>query len=112
VGLVSWRARESADELDATTAADAGYAHPDTGVLGLTVEISGVMDLTSGDYTPIRAGTAITTLKLYRDIDVTEAFLIGSAVVIESSQGGSIRERFEISATIKSVGSYTYNDPA
>lgn len=113
VGLVGWKARESAIELDATTGADLGYEHPEAGVLGLTVEISGVMDITSGEYIPIRAGTIFTNLKLYRDVtDTTEAYLIPTATALESSQGADVKGRFDISATVKSIGSYTVNDPS
>lgn len=113
VGLVSWRVRESSQELDATTGADAGYEHPDNGVLGATIELNGVMDLTSGEYVPIRAGTEFTDLKCYRDAaDTDPAFLFPTARVFESGQGGGVKERFEINCTAKSVGSYTVTDPA
>lgn len=112
VGLVSWRATEEVVELDATTAADNGYARPDGGLKSLTVEISGVMDLADGDYTSIRAGTAITNLLLYRDVDdATAAFTIANAQVFRSTQGAEIRGRFEISCTIKSIGEYEAANP-
>ena len=112
-GIVSWRVREKADELDATTAADAGYDHPDDGLWGATIEMKGVLDITTGVYLPIRRGTVLTNLNLFRDInDVTAAFVFPIAKVFESSQGAEIRGRFEIDATAKSVGTYTYNEPA
>lgn len=111
--IVGWTVREKVDELDAATAADAGYDHPDAGFAGATIEIKGVLDITTGVYSPIKAGTTITTLKLYRDInDTTEAYSFPTALVVESSQGAENRGRFEISATAKSSGTYTYNEPA
>lgn len=111
VGIVSWSVRESAVDLDATTAADAGYERHEAGLLGATIECRGVFDLTSGTYTPIKAGTTLTTLKLFSDVnDTTPAYSFGTAVVMESSQSGEIRGRFEMSFTAKSVGSWTYTE--
>jgi hypothetical protein len=113
LGTVSWRCREKVDELDGASAATSGYDSPEAGFAGATVEIRGWFDILAGDYTPIRAGTTLTNLELFRDItDVTPAFLFGSALVVTSDQGAENRGRFEINATVKSKGSYTYNDPA
>ncbi len=109
VGIVSWNVRESAVDLDATTAADGGYERHEAGLLGATIECRGVFDLTSGTYAVVAAGTTLTNLKLFSDIgDVDPAYTFGTAVVMESSQSGEIRGRFEMSFTAKSVGSWSY----
>lgn len=113
VGLVSWRLSETSQELDATTGADLGFESPDHGLLGCQVELGGTMDLTTGRYVPLRAGTTLANLRLFREVtDVTPAALIPTALILQSNQGGEVRGRFEIAATIKSKGSYTISDPA
>lgn len=113
VGLVGWTVDEDAQELDGTTAADGGYENPDDGVWGATIQIKGILDIETGVYTPIRRGTLIANLNLYRDIgDVTPAYTFPLAKVFKSTQGAEIRGRFEVSATIKSKGVYAYNEPS
>jgi hypothetical protein len=113
LGIVSWRASERVEELDAASAATNGFDNPEAGFGGCTVSIRGWFDILTGDYAPLRAGTVLTNLELFRNIDdVTPAFLFASALVMESDQGAENRGRFEINATVKSKGSYTYNDPA
>jgi hypothetical protein len=112
-GVVSWRVREKVDELDGASAATNGYDNPEAGFGGATIEVRGWFDILAGDYSPIRAGTVITTLELYRNIDDTVvAFTFPLALVVTSDQGAENRGRFEINATIKSKGSYTYAEPA
>jgi hypothetical protein len=112
LGVVSWRARETGDELDGASAATGGYDNPEMGLQGCTVEIRGWFDILTGDYLPIRRGTTLTNLELFRDIDdVTPAFLFASALVTQSDQGAENRGRFEINATVKAKGSYTYDEP-
>jgi hypothetical protein len=112
LGVVSWRVREAADELDASSAASGGYNDVEAGFIGATIEIRGWFDILTGDYTPIRAGTTLTNLELFRDItDVTAAFTFASALVVSSDQGAENRGRFEINATVKNKGSYTYDEP-
>lgn len=111
--LVSWHVEEKSDELDATTAADAGYAHPDVGIIGATITLKGVLNIMSGVYSPIRTSTAIALLNLYREsTDTVAAFAFPNAICVQSNQGAENRGRFEIGATIKSIGTYTYNEPS
>lgn len=112
VGVFNWEAEEVAAELDTTTAADGGFDHPEDGVKSLTVRLRGYMDTVDGEYAPIRRGTTISNLNLFRaSTDATAAFVIPTAKVFRSTQGGEIKGRIEWSAEIKAVGSYTYNDP-
>lgn len=112
--LVGWTVDEKADELDQTTSADMGYGNPDSGVIQASISLKGLASVDVAHlYAPVRAGTLITTLKLYREIDdTTEAFNFPFALVIDSSMSGEVRGRFEISASLKSRGSYTYNEPS
>ena len=112
-GNYAWNMEENADELDGTTGEDAGYENPSVGVYSGVVMLKGYMDIVSGTYTPIRRGTTISNLKLYRDKDDTNpAFSIPSAVVLQSTQGGEVRGKVEWTARIKTKGSYTYNEPS
>lgn len=112
-GNYAWDAEEEADELDGTTGEDEGYKNPDDGLWGLTVNLKGYMDVAAGEYTPVRRGTLITNLKLYRDKDdATPAFVIPLAKVFRSRQGGEVSGKIEWAATVKAKGAYTYNDPA
>lgn len=112
VGIVSWRVREKVDELDGASAATGGFDNPEAGFAGATIEIRGLFDIVAGVYTPIRAGTTLATLELFRDIaDTTPAFSFSSALVLTSDQGAENRGRFEINATVKSKGSYSYDEP-
>ena len=113
-GNDSWKVEEAADELDGTTGEDEGCESPQAGVVATTITLHCWMDTVAGDYASIRTSTIITDLKLYRDKDdVDPAFHIATAVVLRSSQGGTIRGRMEIDATIKSVGNVvTYADPS
>jgi hypothetical protein len=112
VGNYAWSAEENAEELDRTEAETEGFEDTDDGVWSLTVNLKGFMDIADGSYTPVRRGTLITDLKLFRDKDdATPAFVIPKAKVYTSTQGGEVKGKVEWTARIKAKGSYTYNDP-
>jgi hypothetical protein len=108
-GTYRYEFEESADELDGTTGSDLGYAHPDSGVLGATVRLSCYFELGATSYTPLRAGTAVTVLKLYDDLSDSEVVNIPNGIIFGSVKQSEVRGRMEVSCTIKSVGSYTVN---
>ena len=112
-GNYAWTIEETADELDATTAEDGGYENPDDGVWSSTVNLKGYMNIIDGTYTPVRRGTLITDLRLYRNIDDAEpAFAIPLAKVFTSTQGGEVKGKIEWTAKIKTKGIYEYADPS
>lgn len=111
-GNFSWQIEEDGDELDGTTAESGGYEDPEMGVYKARVTLKGYMDVADGTYTPVRRGTIVTNLKLFRDItDVTPAFDIPTSLVLRSNQGGEVRGKVEWGSTIATKGAYTYNDP-
>jgi hypothetical protein len=113
VGNYSWTVEEGADILDRTVGADLGHENEDLGVDFTHVTIKGYMDVAAGAYIPIRRGTIITALNLYRDIaDTTAAFAISSALVVRSRQSAEIRGKVEFECEVHSKGSVvTYDDP-
>jgi hypothetical protein len=112
-GNYGWTVEESADDLDGTTGEDDGYANHYDGVWDAVVNLKGYMDVAAGEYTPVRRGTTISNLKLYRDKDdATPAFTFPSCLVLNSTQGGEVRGKIEWTARIVLKGTYTYADPA
>jgi hypothetical protein len=113
VGNYEWEVDEAGAVLDRTVGADGGKARQDTGVDDTTVSIRGYMDIADGQYTPVRRGTEITNLNLYRNSDdVTPAFEISEAIVSRSNQKAAVRGKVEWSATVLTQGAFDYNDPA
>jgi hypothetical protein len=111
-GVQQWGAEVSAQELDATTAEDAGFDHPEDGVKSCTVTATLVMDITTGSYSAIKVGTLISNLKLYADTDATTPiYVLPSAKVFRSNFRGEIKGRVTYDCTIKSVGTFTENEP-
>lgn len=113
LSLVSeWGADEDSQMLGRTTGADEGYRNEDAGIQSCDVTVKGYMDIASGEYAQIEAGTVLTNLKLYRDSsDSLPAYSFPSAIVAKSHQGGAVEGKIEWNATIHNKGSYTYNDP-
>lgn len=111
-GNFSWQIEEDGDELDGTTAESGGFEDPEIGVYKGRITLKGYMSVIDGTYTPVRRGTVISDLKLFRDItDAVPAFDIPSAISLRSNQGGEVRGKVEWGATIATKGQYTYNDP-
>lgn len=112
-GNFAWSAEEGAAELDGTTAQDNGFENPDDGLYSLVVNLRGYMDVATGQYVPVRRGTTISNLRLYRNKnDLAPAFDVPVAKVFNSTQGGEVAGKIEWTARVKAKGSYTYNDPA
>ena len=112
-GNYAWTVEESADDLDGTTAEDAGYANHHDGVWDGVINLKGYMDITDGNYTVVRRGTTITNLQCYRNIDDADpAFEFPSCLVLNSTQGGEVRGKVEWTCRAVIKGTYTYNDPA
>jgi hypothetical protein len=110
--LQSWTAEESVQELDATTAADQGYEHPDFGLLAVNVSMTLVIDINAGDLLTLRAGTTITHLKLYSDINQsTPIFDIPTFNVFKSTPKGEINGRFTYEVHGRSAGPYVVSEP-
>lgn len=111
-GVQEWEAEDSAQELDATTAEDNGYEHPDDGLASLRVRMTLVIDITTGDLVSIQRGTLISNLKLYADVDATTpVYTIPAFKVFRSTPRGEISGRFTYQIEGKAVGSYTLADP-
>ncbi|MBA4192479.1 MAG: hypothetical protein C0467_31305 [Planctomycetaceae bacterium] len=112
-GNQAWSVTEKAAELEGETGEDEGYENPDDGLWGATIELRCFMDTVTGEYVAIRRGTLITNLKLYRDKDDTlPAFVFPLCKVFTSTQGGETKGRVEVTATIRSKGPYSCNDPS
>ena len=107
VGTHDYTFEETVDELDGTTAADLGFGRPDTGVKQGTIRLTLYFDLSTGVYTPVRAGTEITNLTLYDDVTGTAFATIPTARVFRSSKKGSTRDRLMVDCEAKTVGAYT-----
>jgi hypothetical protein len=111
-GIYGWTVRESFEKIDAITAADDGHNRKDFGVDEAQISLKLLVDITTGDYEPIVAGTEITTLKLFRhESDELPAYSFPIARVFDSTQGAEIRGRFEVSVEAENVGTYTRNEP-
>jgi hypothetical protein len=111
-GLQSWTAEESVQELDATTAADGGFEHPDLGLQGVRVSMTLVIDINQGDLLVLRAGSIITHLKLFADINANNPiFDIPTFLVFKSTPKGEINGRFSYEVVGRAAGAYTINEP-
>jgi len=107
-----WTVKESAVKLGRTTGRFLGFRATDQGVLGANISIKGYMDVASGQYEPVEAGTIITNLYLYRDQnDTTAAYEFPQANVFDSTQGGEIEGKVEWTSESESYGIYYCNDP-
>lgn len=112
VGSHTWSCEEFADELDATTGADAGFETSDFGVYGARISIEFWLDVTTGLYSYIRRGTILTNLKLWlSSLATNPMFLFTTAKVFKSTPRGQVRDRFGVSVEAKGQGSYTQNEP-
>jgi len=104
-GLFDIDARESGDNLDATTAADEGGLRDETGCGRLTCRIKGYFDVSTGTVTPVRRGTAVTDLHLYlSENEGGSAVDITDGLVQECAITGQVRDRVMFEATIVSQG--------
>ena len=109
----SWSMDEGGDALDRTTGFWNGWEAEDMGVQNGHVSIKGYMDVANGQYIPIRRGTILTNLELFRNQDdATAAFTIAEALVVRSTQGGEIRGKIEWSCEVHSRGEVIANDPS
>lgn len=112
VGNHGWTVEEDFEKLDAVTAADAGANRKDFGVGEAQITLKLLLDVTTGAYNPVCAGTEIAQLKLYRNAsDLSPAFTFPIARIFRSSQGAEIRGRFEVTASGENVGTYTRAEP-
>ncbi len=112
-GVMGWKARETVARLDGQTGVHAGYTADDFGSKTLNVDLQLVMDITSTPYLLISPGTTITNLKLYRNAtDTDPAFLVPTFKVFDADQGATVKDKFSITASGSSYGSYTANDPS
>jgi hypothetical protein len=108
----AWEAEEGGDVLERTAGRHNGKEAEDMGVENCHISIKGHMDVQLGQYTPVRRGTIITNLKLYRNRnDSTPAFDIPEALSARSKQGGEIKGKVAWDAEVHTRGEYTYNDP-
>jgi hypothetical protein len=112
-GLQSWSAEDAVQELDGTTAEGGGYEQPDFGLKSLRISAQLVIDILAGDLVTIQSGTAITNLKLYAHISATSPiYVLPAARVFKSTPKGEVNGRFTYDVEIRSVGSFTLNNPS
>lgn len=110
-GLQMWSADDTAQELDATTAEDEGFEHPEDGLAGLRVSMQLVIDILTGDLIAISRGTLISNLKLYAHVDANNPiYLVPSFRVFKSNPRGEVNGRFTYDVEGRAVGGYTLND--
>jgi hypothetical protein len=108
----AWDCDEDGTILDRSTGANAGWRKEDMGLQAAKVTIKGYMDVGSGQYVPVRRGTIITNLKLYRSNgDSLAAFEIAECLVSRSHQGAEVDGKIEWSATLNSRSEVITNDP-
>src|SRR5262245_47421418 len=92
----AWTAEEGGDVLERTAGRHQGKEAEDMGVENCHVTIRGYMDVELGQYVPVRRGTIITNLRLFRDRgDSTPAFDIPEALSVRSKQGGEVKGKVE-----------------
>ncbi|AMV28788.1 hypothetical protein VT84_30625 [Gemmata sp. SH-PL17] len=112
-GTYAWRVSERYEKLDAITAADNGNNRKDFGVGEAEISLRLLIDIASGAYEPVAAGTEITALTLYRKKgDAQPAYSFPLVRIFDSEQGAEIRGRVEVNATGENVGIYARNEPA
>jgi hypothetical protein len=107
-----WSVDEDVKELDRTTGADLGFRNRDGGIQDLHANLKAYMDISTGQYAEVQAGTVISNLNLYRDInDASPAFVIPSCLSLKSNQSVIVDDKCTWTANVATKGSYTYNDP-
>lgn len=105
VGTHEIGADEEADRLEATTGADNGRARKDAGVVETRMRVVLYLDVTSGVYTTLRAGTTLTDLKFFaRAAATTPIYAATSATVFSMRLRGQIRDRFIVECEIEPNG--------
>lgn len=114
VGVHEWSFDETADRLEATTGSNGGRGKKDVGVIDGNIRIVFYFDTSTGDYAFIRAGTTLSNLKLFHNIDAaTPLVAVSSATVFTSRVRGQVRDRMIVEAEIESNGDViTITDPA
>jgi hypothetical protein len=113
VGIQMWTADDNTQELDATTAADLGFGHPDFGVQTLSVSMQLVIDILAGVLVTVQSNTQLTNLGLWATLTATQPiYLVPTFNVFKSTPKGEINGRFTYDVSGKSVGPYTFNNPS
>ena len=111
-GAFGWTVEESFEELDGTVGESAGSDEPDVGVQSARITLELLLDITAGQYSIIRAGTTLTTLKCWlRSAATNPMFSFPTARVFSTTPRGEVKGRFQVTVQAKSVGTYTCNDP-
>lgn len=104
-GTHEWQAQESADRIEATTGANNGRAKKDAGVIETRIRVVFYLDIATGLYAFIRAGTVLTDLKLWHDsAALAPVFAISSATVFDSTVRGQVRGQMIVEAEIEANG--------
>jgi hypothetical protein len=113
-GTHEWSFDEKGDRLEATVGSTNGRGRKDVGVIDSNIRIVFYLDITSGEYAFIRAGTTLSNLALFHDMNADDPmFLIATAKVFDSRVRGQVRERMIVEAEIEPYGDViTVVDPA
>lgn len=94
-GNFDWSVDETADKLEGTTGANNGRGKKDPGVIDCVARFRLYLDVTAGTYTALRAGAAITNLKLFLVAASTNpAYAFTAFNVFSSKLAGQVRDRF------------------
>ena len=105
-----WQVREIPDEIDGTTGEDDGYLMPDTGCIGLEVQLRGYHFLGVNDLDYIYSGQRGTDLYLYTYLissDIGPFWLLPTFVITAFTHSTRTRDRIEFEVTLKSRGTFT-----
>jgi hypothetical protein len=111
--VMEWTVEEEVEELDRTSGTSAGYGDRDAGVKDATITMTIYQNALSGIYADVSAGTVLTDLLPYRNLnDGSPAFNFPLALVTRSGNPVKVRGGgMQVSVTAKNKGTYTKNDP-
>ena len=104
-GTHSWTVNETADRIEATTGADGGRGKKDPGVVDTTVTIRFYLDINTGVFTAFRAGSTLTNLTLFSDLNAASPiYAFTSARVFGCRPNGAVRDKFEVEVDCEPYG--------
>ncbi len=107
-GVNHARARITADELDKSSGASAGYGDRDPGLLDIELTFGGWIDVGGGNY-PGGIVTGSTVANLSIPVNSNGSIFLAnipSGLVLSYQAGGETRGRLEFEATVKNKGTF------
>lgn len=104
-GAHEWSVAEVGDRIEATTGATSGRGKKDVGVIDCRIRIVLYLDVTAGIFTTMRAGTTLSSLKLFAVSTATNPLYTFTTVnVFESTVRGQVRDRFIVELECEPAG--------